>query len=109
MYMIRKHVMNDLRPYICTFPNCSQAGETYISRSAFLKHELSVHGENDSSLANWMHFLRKNCVFCGKISSEVGCEERSRHVGRHMEEIAFTVVTKPYEDWDFYTDASSAR
>lgn len=28
-----------------------------------------------------------------------------------MEEIAFTVVTKPYKDWDFYSDvdASSFR
>lgn len=36
-------------------------------------------------------------------------DERSRHVGRHMEEIAFTVVTKPYEDWEFYSEASSTK
>lgn len=35
--------------------------------------------------------------------------ETLRHICRHMEEIAFTVVTKPYEDWDFYSDASSTR
>jgi len=29
-----------------------------------------------------------------------------KHVGRHMEEIAFAVVRKPYEEWDFYSDSS---
>ena len=107
--MIRQHVMDDLQPYVCTFLNCSQAGETYVSRSAFLEHELSVHGENYSNLENWKTLLHKMCVFCGEVLPEAKCEERSRHVGRHMEEIAFTVVTKPYEEWDFYSDASSAR
>lgn len=36
-------------------------------------------------------------------------EERIRHVGHHMEETALTVVTRPYEDWDFYSVASSVR
>ena len=49
------------------------------------------------------------CVFCGEVLLEDGWEERVRHVGRHMEEIAFTVVTKSYEDWEFYSDASSSK
>jgi hypothetical protein len=31
------------------------------------------------------------------------------HAGQHMDEIAFAVVTKPYKDWEFYTDSSSSR
>lgn len=31
-----------------------------------------------------------------------------RHIGLHMEEISFAVITKPYEDWDFY-DGSSGK
>lgn len=33
-------------------------------------------------------------------------DTRARHVGRHMEEIAFSMVTKPCEVWDFYSDSS---
>ena len=46
------------------------------------------------------------CLFCREILSKAKRDERARHVGRHMEEIAFSVVTKPYEDWEFYTDSS---
>ena len=112
--MIRNHVMNDLRPYVCTFLNCSEAGKTYASRSAFLGHEIRVHvGESLSEGLKIlkMQALHKDCLFCGKVLSEAGWEgweELSRHIGRHMEEIAFTIVTKPYEDWEFYSDASDA-
>ncbi len=108
--MIRNHVMNDLRPYVCTFMNCSQASETYASRSAFLDHEVHVHGKESRTLESSelsMQSLHEDCFFCGKVLPEAGLEERSRHVGRHMEEIAFTIVTKPYEDWEFYSDAST--
>jgi hypothetical protein len=30
------------------------------------------------------------------------------HIANHMEEIAFTVVSKPYKAWDFYTDRASS-
>jgi Fungal Zn(2)-Cys(6) binuclear cluster domain len=35
-----------------------------------------------------------------------GRKEVGVHLGRHMEEIAFAVVTKPYDDWEFYSDSS---
>ena len=106
--MIRKHVMNDLRPYVCTLPLCSQAGATYASRSAFLDHELSSHGDSYDLEIGKLSCHRK-CVFCGEVLLEDEWEERVRHVGRHMEEIAFTVVTRIYEDWEFYSDASSSK
>lgn len=46
------------------------------------------------------------CLFCGEMLPKANSRARTRHVGRHMEEIAFSVVTKPYEDWDFYTESS---
>ena len=45
------------------------------------------------------------CLFCNE-NIAFGRTERVRHMGRHMEEIAFTVVTKPYEEWDFYSMSS---
>ena len=97
--------MNDMRPYVCTFLDCFGAGKTYASRSALRAHLYNRH---------WLKFIESPpegsevCIF-----SEEGLtiadywENRGRHEARHMEEIAFMVVTKPYEDWDFYSDASS--
>ena len=46
------------------------------------------------------------CLFCGDVLYEAERDKYAGHVGRHMEEIAFAVVTKPYEAWDFYSDSS---
>jgi hypothetical protein len=35
--------------------------------------------------------------------------QQIRHLGRHMEDISYTVVTKPYEDWEFYNDINSSE
>jgi hypothetical protein len=32
-----------------------------------------------------------------------------RHLGQHMDEIAFAVLTKPYKEWEFYSEASSSE
>ncbi|KAL8671359.1 MAG: hypothetical protein Q9168_004141 [Polycauliona sp. 1 TL-2023] len=96
------HVMSDLRPYSCTFEDCSQSAETYASRELFMDHELESHVWHGTK-----------CPFCGEHVQAAAIDKRGRgrHVGRHMEEIAFTVVPKPYEDWEFYSDSSkeSAR
>ena len=48
------------------------------------------------------------CPFCGtRLGGGKGPDSRGRHVGRHMEEIAFTVVSKVYSDWEFYSDSST--
>ena len=89
--------MSDLQPYVCTFLDCSKAGKPFASRFLYSCHERHVHG------------LHKSCVFCEEVLSKGSRREYGRHLGRHMEEIAFMVVTKPYEDWDFYSDASSVK
>jgi len=48
-----------------------------------------------------------SCLFCGERLSDLMYSERYQHIGRHMAEIAFGFVTKPYEDWEFYSDSSS--
>ena len=45
------------------------------------------------------------CIFCGEQTGGK-TNNLEKHVGRHMEEIAFAVVRKPYEEWDFYSDSS---
>jgi hypothetical protein len=48
------------------------------------------------------------CLFCSEQISP-GKQNLARHVGQHMEEISFAVVTKPYDNWKFYDDTSSAK
>ena len=101
--------MKDLRPYVCTFQDCFRADYTYASRKAFLSHEHDVHGFEGTYWRTRQRGLPKNCAFCEEVLSNYDRIDRSRHLARHMEEIAFTVVPKPYEDWDFYSDTSSVN
>ena len=97
----QKHVLNDLQPYLCTFPDCPSGDESYASRKAFERHEMWEHEpgrfQKETSIT---------CLFCQEVLPRRPWGTRSQHIGRHMEEIAFSVVRKPCEDWDFYTDSS---
>ncbi|QYS95104.1 ANK_REP_REGION domain-containing protein [Trichoderma simmonsii] len=39
----RAHIIRDLRPYICTFENCSNSEQLYDSRDDWIEHETSTH------------------------------------------------------------------
>ena len=40
---LRKHILEDLRPYLCTYPDCETAYRLYGSRSDWLAHEEAIH------------------------------------------------------------------
>jgi hypothetical protein len=46
------------------------------------------------------------CPFCQEEIAP-GKVMLGRHLGRHMEEISFAVVMRPYEEWKFYDDTIS--
>lgn len=98
----QEHVMSDLRPYSCTVEECTQSARTYTSRKQLVKHEREAH---------FGLFYRSisMCLFCPERISSVCTRNRARHIGRHMEEIAFAVVPKAYEDWEFYSDSSEGQ
>ena len=104
--------MVDLCPYSCTAPQCDRANQPFHTLSEYLDHEIKVHTLGlTSSIPG--HCKRERgrsvvCIFCGdQTDTGTGRNGRGRHVGRHMEEIAFTVVSKPYEKWEFYSDTAS--
>ena len=102
--------MNDLQPYVCIFPDCSEAGKTYESQRDFLLHALNVHRKRDYyQLGKCQPVFPDICIFCEEVLSKAAGRKYAQHLGRHMNEIAFMVVTKLYEDWDFYSDASSVN
>ena len=104
--------MSDLQPYTCTAEECSQPEKTYSTLKCYLRHEILSH-EVQHSVAPVAEFVKKvnesiTCLFCGQRTTEGrGKNSRGRHVGQHMEEVAFMVVPKAYEDWEFYSEASS--
>ena len=74
----------------------------YASRAAFSQHEALDH---PLMVPDPNKNVDPKCVFCNE---DLGFDrpKRVRHIGRHMEEIAFAIVTKPYEKWDFYSMSS---
>ena len=109
--VVRKHVLGDLRPYVCTNAECMNADEDFASRAAYVSHELMCkyslrQGDNlNSRLVKSGTQGLIVCLFCGEETA-AGEDYRGKHIVRHMEEIAFTVVSKPYEEWNFYSDSS---
>ncbi|KAK4155957.1 hypothetical protein C8A00DRAFT_13067, partial [Chaetomidium leptoderma] len=72
-YQWRKHVLDDLEPYICTFPGCGI--ETYQSQRAWFEHELLAHRS------------RWRCTKCAEFFESPQALEQ--HVAaRHSQEIA---------------------
>ena len=107
----RDHVMDDLRPYICTHRVCPQAKTQYGSRINFVDHELQKH-EGASLYEEMTHTSQLNaasCSFCQEKFPRSDVSQSARHLGRHMEEIAFAVVPKAYEEWEFYSDSSEGQ
>ncbi|KAI4158441.1 MAG: hypothetical protein LQ342_007439 [Letrouitia transgressa] len=108
----QKHVMSDLSPYICTVEECSNPHRQYWSVNRYLEHEITVHELRERNLSRDRIKNRKlasiKCPFCGLQTAEgKGPDSRGRHLGQHLEEIAFLVAPKVYEDWEFYSDPSS--
>lgn len=104
----RRHVLGDLQPYVCTSHDCDQAEMTYSTSKAYVnhlraKHRVSQKGESFKRLVRPV-----DCLFCGERLELSKKDATHLHVRRHMEEIAFTVVTKPYEDWEFYSNSSAS-
>ena len=107
----RTHVLQDLQPYVCTVEDCDEPMTQFNSRRSCILHEIRRHelksGDFDSDLVE--RKLRESaagvCIFCGEQTGSKN-NSREKHIGRHMEEIAFAVVRKRYEEWDFYSDSS---
>ncbi|KAH7072599.1 hypothetical protein BKA63DRAFT_46425 [Paraphoma chrysanthemicola] len=86
------HVMDDLLPYMCPIAACASGEDMYARR-----RDLSAHLRLCHPLASC-----HPCPFCGK-SAEY---DSTKHIGHHMEEIAFGVLSTAYEQWS-YDDTDS--
>lgn len=67
----KAHVLQDLQPYVCTYPDCSDELHMYSTRHAWLEHERLVHRRV------WQCFGHETAVFGSQ--SDLYCHLKSQH------------------------------
>lgn len=73
------HVFADLRPYICTFPDCRDELAQFTNRAAWADHEFTEH----------RHDQRWNCLECSKKFTSASDWEQ------HLQEMHHRVFIGP--------------
>lgn len=118
--LLIKHEKSRHRPtydrlYKCSRPGCELV--EFTDRDRQLEH-LATHdepGRNEFWNRQFRFFYSKIepweirgevCPLCQHVI-EPGWLMLGRHLGRHMEEISFAVIPRPYEEWKFYDDTAS--
>ncbi|KAL3486006.1 hypothetical protein BJX62DRAFT_242421 [Aspergillus germanicus] len=69
-----RHVIRDMRPYICTFEACKEPDQQYDTRPDWIGHELSKHGCHPENL--------RKCPLCLREGVSAG------HIASHLQRIA---------------------
>ena len=77
-----RHIFKDIKPYVCTFTDCSMPDRLYDSRREWHLHETTEHlcGE---------HFV---CALCRDTLKSA--KQYERHVARHLEELALFALPR---------------
>ena len=76
-----RHIFRDIKPYVCTFPDCSLSDRLYDSRREWFFHEKTEHHRED--------FV---CPLCRDTLSSP--KQYERHVARHLEELALFALPR---------------
>lgn len=79
-----QHIFKDLRPYVCTFPNCSTPDKMYDSRHKWHVHQSTEHRIEGSQ-----------CPLCGNTPESI--KDFERHVSRDLEELALFALPRPHQ------------
>ncbi|KAJ5995496.1 hypothetical protein N7481_002473 [Penicillium waksmanii] len=76
-----RHVLGDLMPYLCLYPNCPAPNQLYESRRDWFDHLRTQHSVSGHYYGYTDCPLYRESVRSGKVFE--------RHLGHHMEELAF--------------------
>ena len=77
-----RHIFKDIKPYVCTFTNCSMPDRLYDSRREWHLHETTEHLCGGDFV----------CALCrDKLKS---AKQYERHVARHLEELALFALPR---------------
>lgn len=80
-----RHIFKDIKPYVCTFTDCSMPDRLYHSRREWYLHETTEHLQED--------FV---CALCKDTFNSSKQYERS--VARHLEELALFALPRTETD-----------
>ena len=80
----RKHVFDDLRPYLCTVVACDQESTLFNSFRAWAQHE-STHFPQ--------HWKEETCPFCDDGVVLSSATVYTNHVAKHMREISLASLS----------------
>ena len=76
-----RHIFKDIKPYVCTFPDCGMSDRLYDSRREWYFHEKTEHHREDFT-----------CPLCRDTLSSP--KQYERHVARHLEELALFALPR---------------
>lgn len=86
-----RHIFKDIKPYVCTFSECSIPDRLYDSRREWYSHEITEHRREDYV-----------CSLCK--DSLKSSKQYERHVARHLEELALFALPRTEMDDAEYDD-----
>ncbi|KAL2796646.1 hypothetical protein BJX66DRAFT_299557 [Aspergillus keveii] len=69
-----RHVIRDMRPYICTFEACKEPSQQYDTRPDWIGHEISKHGCHPEN--------PRKCPLCLREGVSAG------HIASHLQRVA---------------------
>ncbi|EPS40166.1 hypothetical protein H072_6045 [Dactylellina haptotyla CBS 200.50] len=113
----RMHILSDIRPYFCTFPDCQNNTLRYKSKTEWMAHEVEFHrlktswrcnlkscGEKfTSQLALQSHLIAERNISPLWDNLSLGLPNQASkiasHIGRHLEDFALP-ITSQLDDGD---------
>lgn len=81
------HVRKDLRPYICTQPDCTNGTQMYDTFGEWATHEYS-HQQSKAGLAEGKRLLKDDPNLTSRLRTCVFCLHRSNDLGNHFQHVA---------------------
>ncbi|KAF5004498.1 hypothetical protein FDECE_9010 [Fusarium decemcellulare] len=79
----KRHIFEDLSPYVCTLPGCKSETTLHKSTRAWVKHETEHRAQDWQS---------SECLFCDKGSFSVSSSSYYKHVAEHLREISLAAL-----------------
>lgn len=112
----RRHVLHDLKPYVCTFELCRETNQTFASRRSLFRHERShrdINLGNTTMRCNSCHVQYVNLsdkkphhCFCGlllsKFKRKPGKNESTRK--QFLSLVRCPVCNEDFDRFDVYDD-----
>ena len=99
------HVFLDLQPYICLDPGCVTPNKLYTKRRQWLHHMKLVHPASALNETGTQTAPEVNCSLCSEVF-KTG-KLYSRHVSRHLQEVALFSLPRKEGDRDIEENDAS--